>query len=163
VRVMARVHEDEFSGVVEALFLSLASTRLHSPPPTNTHSHPSVRLYYCWPDIYIEDALSDIHLLNIRKPSIETPFGHELWSLFSRLDHLISLIITLSDSSDAQSQLQILLDQLPCLSSLGSCRKSRAPVNMFNNLTYFAYQMTWNILSQMFLLENNVLNYVVHH
>jgi hypothetical protein len=36
VRVMARVHEDEGSGVVEALFPSLASTRLHPPTLTLT-------------------------------------------------------------------------------------------------------------------------------
>ncbi|CAF1269903.1 unnamed protein product [Rotaria sordida] len=78
----------------------------------------------------IEEVFSSsIQFFNLQTLFVKFPVNDHFWSLIPKFNQLISLIISINDDNNIQSQLQFLLDHTPCLYSLSfsSCSSTFLP------------------------------------
>ncbi|CAF2805783.1 unnamed protein product [Rotaria sp. Silwood2] len=65
-----------------------------------------------------EIASSSIQFFNLQNLFIKLPINDYFWFNIPKLDQLTSIVISINDNNNIQSQLQVLLNHTPCLYSL---------------------------------------------
>ncbi|CAF3695447.1 unnamed protein product [Rotaria sp. Silwood1] len=81
-----------------------------------------------------EIVSSSIQFFNLENLFLKFPITNHFWSVIPKLNQLTSIVISINDENNIQSQLQILLDHTPYLYSLSftSCLLQMPPLELRN-------------------------------